>query len=52
MDWLLEIEEQRVSWQTADLLNLEVDLMFFDTTFHVAAGCPESPGRGTPARAR
>ena len=35
MDWLLEIEEQlceRVYWQTADLLNLEVDLLFFDTT--------------------
>jgi hypothetical protein len=31
MDWLLEIEEQlceRVYWQTADLLNLEVDLLF------------------------
>jgi transposase len=35
MDWLLEIEEalcERVYWQTADLLNLEVDLLFFDTT--------------------
>ena len=35
MDWLLEIEQQlceRVYWQTADLLNLEVDLLFFDTT--------------------
>jgi hypothetical protein len=32
MDWLLEIEEQlceRVYWQTADLLNLEVDLLFW-----------------------
>lgn len=31
MDWLLEIEEdlcERVYWQTADLLNLEVDLLF------------------------
>jgi Transposase DDE domain len=35
MDWLLEIEAQlaeQVSWATADLLNLEVDLLFFDTT--------------------
>ena len=35
MDWLLEIEEplaEAVYWQVADLLNLEVDLLFFDTT--------------------
>ncbi len=35
MDWLLEIEEplaEAVYWATADLLNLEVDLLFFDTT--------------------
>lgn len=35
MDWLLEIEAQlaeQVYWATADLLNLEVDLLFFDTT--------------------
>ena len=35
MDWLLEIEEQlaeAVYWSVADLLNLEVDLLFFDTT--------------------
>ena len=35
MDWLLEIEAQlaeQVYWGTADLLNLEVDLLFFDTT--------------------
>ena len=35
MDWLLEIEAElaeAVSWSTADLLNLEVDLLFFDTT--------------------
>jgi AcrR family transcriptional regulator len=35
MDWLLEIEEslaEQVYWQVADLLNLEVDLLFFDTT--------------------
>jgi hypothetical protein len=35
MDWLLEIKEQleeKVFDQLADLLNLEVDLLFFDTT--------------------
>ncbi len=35
MDWLLEVESElaeAVYWQTADLLNLEVDLLFFDTT--------------------
>ena len=35
MDWLLEIEAelaQQVYWALADLLNLEVDLLFFDTT--------------------
>jgi Transposase DDE domain len=35
MDWLLEIEPelaQQVYWAVADLLNLEVDLLFFDTT--------------------
>jgi len=35
MDWLLKIEEklaEEVYWQVADLLNLEVDLLFFDTT--------------------
>jgi transposase len=35
MDWLLEIESelaQQVYWAVADLLNLEVDLLFFDTT--------------------
>jgi hypothetical protein len=35
MDWLLEIEAElaeQVYWATADLLNLEVDLLFFDTT--------------------
>ena len=35
MDWLLEIEAQlaeQVYWATADLLNLEVDLLFFDTS--------------------
>ena len=35
MDWLLEIESElaeQVYFATADLLNLEVDLLFFDTT--------------------
>ncbi len=35
MDWLLEIEAEIaevVYWATATLLNLEVDLLFFDTT--------------------
>jgi len=35
MDWLLEIEAElaeQVYWATADLLNLEVDLLFFDST--------------------
>ena len=35
MDWLLDIEAElaeAVYWAVADLLNLEVDLLFFDTT--------------------
>ena len=35
MDWLLEIKdalEREVFWQVASLLDLEVDLLFFDTT--------------------
>jgi len=35
MDWLLEVEDElaeQVYFQIADLLNLEVDLLFFDTT--------------------
>ena len=35
MDWLLEIEDDlatAVYWSVADLLDLEVDLLFFDTT--------------------
>src|SRR5215218_7352525 len=35
MDWLLEIEAElaeQVYWATADLLNLEVDRLFFDMT--------------------
>ena len=33
MDWLLEVEDElaeQVYFETADLLNLEVDLLFFD----------------------
>jgi hypothetical protein len=35
MDWLLEIKnalEKEIFWQVATLLDLEVDLLFFDTT--------------------
>ena len=35
MDWLLDIHDElaeQTYWATADLLNLEVDLLFFDTT--------------------
>jgi Transposase DDE domain len=35
MDWLLEVKdalEKEVFWQVATLLDLEVDLLFFDTT--------------------
>jgi hypothetical protein len=35
MDWLLEIEDelaQEVFWQVATLLDLDVDLVFFDST--------------------
>lgn len=50
MDWLLEIETelaQQVYWALADLLNLEVDLLFFDTTstyFETDEEDPPSPG--------
>jgi transposase len=53
MDWLLEIEDdlaERVYWAVADLLNLEVDLLFFDTTstyFEIDA--PDAPGEGETA---
>lgn len=35
MDWLLSVEQdlaREVYWSTSDLLNLEVDLLFYDTT--------------------
>jgi hypothetical protein len=40
MDWLLEIENelaQQVYWQVATLLDLEVDLLFFDYPANRAA---------------
>ena len=53
MDWLLAIETElaeQVYWATANLLNLEVDLLFFDTTstyFETEAADP--PSEGAPA---
>jgi Transposase DDE domain len=50
MDWLLEVEAElteQVYWAVADLLNLEVDLLFFDTTstyFEIEA--PDTPREG------
>jgi len=50
MDWLLEVEgelAEAVYWSVADLLNLEVDLLFFDTTstyFHIES--PDTPAEG------
>ena len=52
MDWLLEVEHElaeQVYWATATLLDLEVDLLFFDTTstyFETAA--PDEPSDGAP----
>src|SRR5664280_305737 len=53
MDWLLQIEPELaegVYWSVANLLNLEVDLLFFDTTstyFETDAADP--PSEGAPA---
>ena len=53
MDWLLEVEPElveRIYWSVANLLNLEVDLLFFDTTstyFEIEA--PDQPGEGETA---
>ena len=50
MDWLLEIEAElaeQVYWAVANLLNLEVDLLFFDTTstyFETDAADPPTIG--------
>ncbi|MGO9972334.1 MAG: IS1634 family transposase [Solirubrobacteraceae bacterium] len=50
MDWLLEIEDElaeQVYFETADLLNLEVDLLFFDTTStYFERETPDSPLTG------
>ncbi|MDF1597875.1 MAG: IS1634 family transposase [Acidimicrobiia bacterium] len=50
MDWLLEVEDdlvEAVYWATADLLNLEVDLLFFDTTStYFEIDQPDAPGEG------
>ncbi len=50
MDWLIELEAElaeQVYWSTATLLNLEVDLLFFDTTstyFETDEADPPSEG--------
>ena len=50
MDWLLDVEgelAEQVYWQVATLLDLEVDLLFFDTTstyFETAAADPATDG--------
>ncbi len=50
MDWLLEVEAEvaeAVFWSTATLLDLEVDLLFFDTTstyFETDGADPPSEG--------
>jgi len=49
MDWLLEVEPElaeQVYWATATLLNLEVDLLFFDTTSTYFE--TETPDRPSP----
>jgi hypothetical protein len=57
MDALLSVEDQvarQVYHQVADLLNLEVDLLFFDTTsIYFETGEPDAPvGRDEHGRAR
>jgi len=53
MDWLLEIEAEiaeGVYWSVANLLNLEVDLLFFDTTStYFETDEPDPPSAGAPA---
>jgi hypothetical protein len=52
MDWLLGVHDElaeQVYWATADLLNLEVDLLFFDTTstyFEIEVADPPGDGDG------
>ncbi|CAN5191645.1 IS1634 family transposase [soil metagenome] len=53
MDWLLEVADdlaEGVYWATADLLNLEVDLLFFDTTStYWQTETADTPGDGEQA---
>ena len=57
MDWLLAIEAElaeSVYWSVADLLNLEVDLLFFDTTstyFEIEGPDRAGDGEGVGFRA-
>jgi len=52
MDWLLEVEAEvaeAVYWSTATLLDLEVDLLFFDTTStYFETDEPDEPSEGAP----
>jgi transposase len=55
MDWLVEIEPalaEAVYWSTADLLNLEVDLLFFDTTSTYFHTLPDDDGEVAAFRVR
>src|SRR5664280_661792 len=53
MDWLLAIEAElaeQVYWSVANLLNLEVDLLFFDTTStYFETDEADPPSDGAPA---
>jgi Transposase DDE domain len=53
MDWLTQIEAElaeQVYWATANLLNLEVDLLFFDTTStYFETEAADQPTDGAPA---
>ena len=50
MDWLLEVEGELAEqgyWATASLLNLEVDLLFFDaTSTYFETEAADEPFRG------
>ena len=52
MDWLLQIEAElteQVYWSVATLLNLEVDLLFFDTTStYYETDVADPPSAGAP----
>ncbi len=52
MDWLLEVEHElaeQVYWATATLLDLEVDLLFFDTTStYFETDAPDESSDGAP----